>query len=80
MRDLTDGIAEVEVEGSTIRRIIEALDVNFPGIAARLIKEDRLIPAIAVSVDNEVSPLGLLGKVGPESAVHFLPAISGGVE
>ena len=80
MRDLTDGIAEVEVEGNTVRKVILALDEQYPGVKDRLIKDDRLVPAIAVSVDNEVSALGLLGKVGPASVVHFLPAIAGGAE
>ena len=80
MRDLTDGIAEVEVEGNTVRKVILALDEQYPGVKDRLIKDDRLVPAIAVSVDNEVSALGLLGKVGPSSVVHFLPAIAGGAE
>ena len=80
IRDLTDGIAEVEVEGNTVRKVILALDEQYPGVKDRLIKDDRLVPAIAVSVDNEVSALGLLGKVGPSSVVHFLPAIAGGAE
>ena len=33
---------------------------------------------MAVIVDGVTSELGLLAKVGPDSEVHFLPAIAGG--
>ena len=36
LRDLTGGVAEVEVDASTVRRLIAALDERFPGLGERL--------------------------------------------
>ena len=41
-------------------------------------KRDALTRGMAVTVDGITSELGILEKVGEESEVHFLPAISGG--
>jgi len=78
MRDLTDGVAEVDVDGATLRQVIRELDERYAGFAARVVKDDRLVPGLAVSVDNVVSSRGLLTPVGPGSVVHFVPAIAGG--
>ena len=64
--------------GSNVRRVIESLDAKFPGMYARLVRDNKLVPAIAVSIDGAVTALGLLGKIGPDSEVHIVPAISGG--
>ena len=78
MRDLTGGQSELEVSGSTLRQIIAALDESFPGMADRVLHDDKIAPGLAVSIDNEVTSRGLLTKVGADSEVHFLPAIAGG--
>ena len=44
----------------------------------RLIEDGGIIPSVSVSVDGEISRVGLLEKVGEESEVHFVPAIGGG--
>lgn len=79
LRELTGGQTEVEADGSTVRQLIEDLNRQFPGLAARLTEEDgRLKPNISVAVDGEVSPLGLVEKVPPNAEVHFVTAIKGG--
>ncbi len=78
LQPLTGGRASVEAEGATVRQLIENLNRAFPGIRDRLLEEDRLRPNISVAVDGEVSPLGMLEKVGPASEVHFVAAIKGG--
>lgn len=77
---LTGGRQQVEVEGATVRQVIEALEVAYPGFRQRLLdtEEDHIRPDIAVSVDGEISTEGLRRKVGASSEVHFLPALSGG--
>jgi molybdopterin synthase sulfur carrier subunit len=75
---LTGGNATVEVEGATVRQIIDNLEQSWPGIRERLVAKDHLRPNISVAVDGEVSPLGLLERVSPTSEVHFVAAISGG--
>ena len=77
---LTAGNQQVQVEGSTVRRLINNLEAQYPGIKEYLVDqvEDDLIPGLAVVIDGEVSQLGMLDKVGESSEVHFLPAIGGG--
>ena len=78
MRELTGGVAEVEVPGENLRQIIAALDERFPGLADRVIRGGRIAPGLAVSIDNEIASMGLLDKVRADSEVHFVPAIAGG--
>jgi hypothetical protein len=58
--------------------VIDALERTCPGIRERLIDNGRLRTNISVAVDGEVSPLGLLELVQPQSEAHFVAAISGG--
>ncbi|MBX3415055.1 MAG: MoaD/ThiS family protein [Pirellulales bacterium] len=78
MRDLTGGVAHLEVEAKSLRQAIRALDEQFPGIAARLTAGEGLSPGIQVSIDGAISSRGLLAPIKPTSEVHFLPAIGGG--
>ena len=77
MRDITSQ-AKVQVAGSTVRQIIENLEQAYPGLKDRLIEDNRIRESISVVVDGEVTPIGLLEKVGEDSEVHFVPAIAGG--
>lgn len=78
LRDLTAGQAQLEVPAGTVREAVEALEQAFPGIKARLCRDDELSPALQVTVDGVLSHRGIRAKVGPTSEVHFLPAIGGG--
>jgi molybdopterin synthase sulfur carrier subunit len=78
MRSLTHNLEQVEVEGETVRQIIAALDARYPGIAARLIDDNRIRPGISVAVDGVIGNKGLREAVKPNSEVHFVPAMSGG--
>lgn len=78
LRPLADGRAEVDVQAGTVREIINELDRRFLGIGERLLDRGELRSGLTVSIDGRVSSLGLLEKVGPDSEVHFLPAIGGG--
>ena len=78
MQSITGGQQTVEIEGATIRQIIENLEKAHPGMKARLVENNRVKPNISVAVDGEVTPMGMLEKVGENSEVHFLPAIGGG--
>ncbi len=79
MQNLTDGKPRVQIQGATVRQIIDNLDSEYPGVKARLVEDGRVKPNISVAVDGEVTPLGMLEKVSENSEVHFLPAIGGGV-
>lgn len=78
MRNLTGNQEQVEVAGETVRQIIDELDARFPGIAARLVEENRIRPGISVAVDGLIGNKGLRESVRPDSEVHFIPAMSGG--
>ena len=78
MQDLTSGEQVVDVSGTTVREIINALECRYPGMKNRLMDGFRLKGNITVAVDGEVSPIGVLAKVAETSEVHFLPAIAGG--
>ena len=78
MQKLSDGQTKVEVEGSNVRHIVDNLDAQYPGFKERLVEDGRLKGNISVAIDGEITPLGILGKVGENSEVHFLPALGGG--
>jgi molybdopterin converting factor small subunit len=80
LQQLTGGNQQVQVEGTTVRRLINNLEAQYPGIKEYLVDEegDDLVAGLAVIVDGEVSVLGMLEKVQENSEVHFLPSIAGG--
>jgi molybdopterin synthase sulfur carrier subunit len=78
MQGLTNGEHRVEIEGATVRQIIDNLEASYPGMKERLVENNRVKSNISVAIDGEVTTLGMLGKVGESSEVHFLPAIGGG--
>ena len=80
MRDLTQGESEVVVEGGSLRQVIEEIDRRYSGFFDRCVSGSYLTPGLAVSIDGEMSTLGLFARVGPHSEVHFVPAIAGGVD
>lgn len=72
LRDVTDGVAEVEVEAATVRRLIKALDERFPGIGARLSE------GTSVAINGEIIADALYEDIPDGAEIHFLPALSGG--
>lgn len=77
-RELTDGVEQVEVDGKTVKKVINNLEERFPGIRNRLCDGNELKAGLTVAVDGNVSSLGPYQKVQDDSEVHFLPAIGGG--
>lgn len=78
LRDLTGGQAQLEVPAGTVRDAVEALEAAFPGIKARLCREEELSPSLQVTVDGILSHRGIRAAVSAGSEIHFLPAIGGG--
>jgi molybdopterin synthase sulfur carrier subunit len=78
LRDLTGGSETADVPGANVGQLIEALEQQFPGVRSRLCPGEVLRPGLAVIVDGQVARFGLLEPVGPDSEVHFLPALAGG--
>jgi sulfur-carrier protein len=66
-----------ELAGDTVDEILAALDGAAPGMRDRLVEEGpRLRRHINVFVDGQ--PADLQTPVGDGSAVHVIPAVSGG--
>ena len=78
MQSCTGGEETVEMEGRTVRRLILALDEEYPGLKDALMDGDRLKPGIAVAVNGQVSQLGALQPLQENNEVFFVPAIGGG--
>lgn len=80
MQTLTDGRQQVQIQGATMRQIINNLEKDYPGMKDLLLDEDgeNIMPGVAVVIDGETANLGLLERVHEGSEIHFLPAIGGG--
>ena len=79
MQNLSEGADRGTVEGNTVRKIIDNLEEIHTGFKSGLLdNRGRIKPNISVAVDGEVSEIGILERVSPNSEVHFLPAIAGG--
>lgn len=78
MRSLSGDQARVEVEGGSVRQVIERLEAAYPGMKGRICEGDGLRPGIAVSVDGVVLEGGLRHKVDADSEIHFVVSVSGG--
>ena len=78
LRDLTGGVVEIGLEGSTVGELIDELDRRFPGLKSRLTRGDSLAPGLQVSIEDVMTRRGLKASVQPDSEVHFLPVIGGG--
>jgi molybdopterin synthase sulfur carrier subunit len=80
LQSLTGGAENVMVSGGTVREIIDNLEGRFPGVKERLVEGDEIRPHIAVAIDGDVSPEGLEQAVKDSSELHFIPALSGGMQ
>jgi sulfur-carrier protein len=78
MRELTGGLEQVTVPGEKVRELVNALEARYPGIGARLVQDDALRLGIVLTIDGVANRQGLRARVGPDSEVHFVPAIGGG--
>jgi molybdopterin converting factor small subunit len=78
LREVAQGKSSVIVPGSTVREVVENLEVQFPGIQDRLCEGDKLRANISVLVDGHISHLKMRARLNESSEVHFVLAISGG--
>ncbi|MBM46653.1 MAG: hypothetical protein CL458_10510 [Acidimicrobiaceae bacterium] len=72
LRDLTGGLAQVEIEATTVRRLVAALEEKFPGIG------ERLSDASSVAINGEIFTDAEYEPVDSDSEVHFLDIFQGG--
>jgi molybdopterin synthase sulfur carrier subunit len=76
LRKLT-GAAQVEVEGGTVREVVEQMEQLYPGVKERLFTDGQLSPTLQLSVDHTMTRI-VSTKVQPTTEIHFLPVIGGG--
>ena len=55
MQTLTDGRQQVQIQGATMRQIINNLEKDYPGMKDLLLDEDgeNIMPGVAVVIDGE---------------------------
>lgn len=78
LQEYTGGTPEVRVPGKSLRQVVAALEEEFPLLQGQLREGDRLVAGLAASIDGVMTTQGLYATVGPDSEIHFLPAIGGG--
>ena len=78
MRSLTGGLRTVSASGRTVAAVIDDLEANYPGFHESLVENGALKPGLAIAVNSEEQPLGLLARVPDQAEVHILPAMAGG--
>ena len=72
------GRKEVRVPGSTLRQVFDNLEAECPGIRAQIRDELGILASLNISVDGELTELGLTQPVGPDTEILILPALAGG--
>lgn len=81
LRKLTDGEAEVLVEGSDLRTVVKHLDATHPGLGARILDEDgelRRFVNVFVRDEDIRFQQGLDTPVSENDVVSIVPAVAGG--
>lgn len=81
LRAATGGSSTVEVEGSTVGKVLAALDAAHPGIAERIVDDSgRVRRFVNVFVEDEDIRFAddLATPVRPGATVSLIPAVAGG--
>lgn len=78
LRTFTNNQESIQVAGTNVREVIDALEARYPGIRARLCDGDQMRAGLAVVIDTQIARGGLAEAVQDNSEVHFIPAIAGG--
>jgi sulfur-carrier protein len=81
LRTLTDGAAEVNVEGATVAEVLKALDAAHPGFGERLYDDSgalRRFVNVFVAEEDIRFLQGLDTPVEPGATVSIVPAVAGG--
>ena len=82
LRQLTGGLAEVEVEGATVGEALGDLDRRYPGFRARLFEADGAIRHFVNVYRNDEdirTTGGLDATLGPRDELSIVPAVAGGL-
>ena len=81
LRSYTGGSAEVSAQGANLAEVIEDLEVNHPGLRARLLDDSgKLRRFVNVYVDDDDVRFadGLGTSTGEGAKLSIIPAVAGG--
>lgn len=80
LRPLTENEKRVEIEGDTVRELIDQMESRYPGIKARLMDDDRMHRFVNVYInDNDIRFADELDtRLRDGDDVTILPAVAGG--
>jgi len=82
LRNLTNGIDKIHVEGTTLRQAIAALEDTHPTLHARLIDPEdptELRPDIAIAIDgNILEGSELVTPLSEDTEIYLVPPLGGG--
>lgn len=81
LRKLTDGQAEVLVEGDDLRTVVKQLDAAHPGLGERILDGDgeiRRFVNVFVRDEDIRFQQGLDTPVSADDVVSIVPAVAGG--
>ena len=81
LRTYTGGKAEVPAEGATLSQVIESLETNHPGIAARVLDDSgklRRFVNVYVNDDDVRFEQGLETATPDGAGISIIPAVAGG--
>ena len=71
-RRYTAGQREFDIEATTMRDVIRALDKLYPGLGEHLVEETT------VAIDGQIHEVGYYQPVRPGCEIFFIPKLEGG--
>jgi len=83
LRDLADGRRRIEIDGSTVRDVIRALERSYPRLTGWVLDEHGAVrPHVNVFVNSEVVRRDqvLQSEISGDAEICIMPAVSGGTE
>jgi molybdopterin converting factor small subunit len=81
LRTYTGGAAEVTAEGGTLQEVLDSLDAQYAGIAARVLDDNgalRRFVNIYVNDDDVRFLDGLATPIAAGANLSIIPAVAGG--
>ena len=72
LRQLTGGVAEMEIAAASVRQLFTRLSADYPALAPHLEQ------GLAVAIDGQIYQDALFQEIEPGSEVFILPQIAGG--
>lgn len=81
LRTYTGGAAEVSAEGATLQEVLDSLDSQYAGIAARVLDENgalRRFVNVYVNDDDVRFLDGLATPIADGANLSIIPAVAGG--